>query len=61
MTGRGTIFERDGDELVPLYHLVPSVPLDQRLDFVENVTRVVNETYAEAFTKRFDRAIRTAR
>jgi hypothetical protein len=61
MTGRGTIFERDGDELVPLYHLVPSVPLDQRLDFAENVTRVVNETYAAAFTKRFDRAIRTAR
>lgn len=59
--GGGTIFERDGPDLVPLYHLVPSVPLDQRLDFIPNVRRAVLDTYQDAFTMRFTQAIRTAR
>lgn len=59
---RGAIWERTQDGgLRPLYWLVPSVPLDQRLDFFENVRTTVLSTFADAFTRRFDEAMRTAR
>lgn len=57
-----TIFERRRDgEIRALYQLVHSVPLDQRLEFVENVSRTALATYPRAFVTRFDRAVRTAR
>lgn len=57
-----TIFERTPEGGIrALYQLVPSVDLDQRLDFVDNVIRSVLDTYAGHFTKRFDQAIRSAR
>lgn len=57
-----TIFERlRNGRIRALYQLVPSVDLDQRLRFVDNVIRTVRRVFPAAFTKRFDKAIRTAR
>ncbi|MGE0456424.1 MAG: hypothetical protein AB7I13_00250 [Vicinamibacterales bacterium] len=59
--GRGGIFERDGDELVPLYWFVPSVPIKPTLHFESNTKRTVERQWASNFTTAFDRAINTAR
>lgn len=56
-TGRGTIFQRDGDTVVALYQLVPQVRIEPELEFVKTAERVVEERWAENFTRAFDRAI----
>lgn len=62
--GRGTIFQRYGpqrSDVRVLYQLVPSVDLDQRLKFVETVSRAASSTFDTAFAERFQKAVRTAR
>ena len=57
-----TIFEELQDRSIrALWQLVDRTPLDQRLDFIANLTKAVDDTFADSFTRRFDRAIRTAR
>lgn len=59
--GTGTIFLRDGEVNTVLYQLVPQVDLDQRLKFVTTISDSVVKDWPDAFVRRFDRAIRTAR
>lgn len=57
-----TIFEELQDRSIrPLWQLVPSTDLDQRLDFVENVVRTVEDSFPRFFTERFDQATRRTR
>jgi hypothetical protein len=59
--GVRTIFFVEGDRIVPLYHLVPSVSLPPDLEFVDTAEKTVTENWPDNFTRSFDRAIRTAR
>lgn len=61
--GRAIFFDEgsQGGGIVPLYWLVRAAPLDQRLDFLDNVTKSVLQTYDANFVKRFDQATRSAR
>lgn len=58
-TGTGRHGTHDGAEVV--FFLRPRTPLDPQLDFVENVTRIVGERWAENMTAAWDRAIASAR
>lgn len=55
--GRGTIFERDADELIPLYQLVPRVSIDPVLGFERTARRVVAERWGDNFTRSFNAAV----
>ena len=60
--GRRAIFFDEGDEgIKPLYWLVPSVPIQPSLNFVENIRGAVLAVYDANFTKALDRAIGSAR
>lgn len=59
--GRGTIFLRDDEGLVPLYQLVPLVRIRPELEFVRHGKAAVATQWAPNFTAAFDRAMRTAR
>ena len=59
--GKGTIFERDGAELLPLYQLVPRVRISPDLQFVDTANKTVNAEWVNQFGIAFDRATKTAR
>lgn len=59
--GKRSIWFDEGDRIVPLYWLVPSVPLPPDLEFVETAKKTVDEKFDDHFTRAFDLAIRTAR
>ena len=63
--GGGGIFQRFGSkgntEVRLLFALVPRVSIQPDLDFLDNVTRVVDTRFADRFYFRFDEAVRTAR
>ena len=59
--GRGTIFERDGDEILALYQFKPRVSITPDLQFIENATKTVDKRFGVHFSTAFDRAVRTAR
>lgn len=67
--GSGWILRRTGpgtwgslfEGTTVLYRLVPEVPIEARLDFVDTMVRTVTTTYASYFRQEFARAVRTAR
>lgn len=59
--GRGTIFQRTDEGLVPLYQLVPVVRIRPELRFIENAGQAIDREWVRQFTAAFDRATRTAR
>ena len=63
--GGGGIFQRFGrkgsTDVRLLFALVPRVSITPDLDFLDNVTRVVDTRFADRFSLRFDEAVRTAR
>ena len=44
-----------------LYRFKTSVPIDRRLDFIQNAERTVAQTFDKNFDRAFDRAVATAR
>ena len=59
--GKRAIFFDEGDRIVPLYWLVPSVDIEPELEFVDTATKTVNRVWEREFVSAFDRATRTAR
>ena len=63
--GGGGIFQRFGGkgstEVRLLFALVPRVSITPDLEFLDNVTQIVNTRFADRFSLRFDEAIRSAR
>ncbi len=64
MPGIG-IFQRVGrrrnSRIRMLYRFKTSVPIDRRLDFIQNAERVVQQMFDRNFDRAFDRAVATAR
>lgn len=61
--GKAIYFDESaaGGGIVPLYWLVPSVPIEPDLQFVETANMVVDRSWVEEFGRAFDIATRTAR
>jgi hypothetical protein len=59
--GKRAIFFDEGDRIVPLYWLVPSVDIEPELEFVDTAVKTVNRVWEREFVSAFDRATRTAR
>jgi len=58
----GVIYRRERrGGTTPLYVLVPSVPLEPDLRFVETIQRTATRVYAEEYRKAWEHALRTAR
>lgn len=58
-TGPGRHGSHQGS--VPIFFLRRRTPLDPQLDFVANVTRIVEERWEDNIAEAWDRALRTAR
>lgn len=59
---RGVLFERElGEDPMPLYFIVPRVDIEPELDFIVNVTRVVDQRFVPIFEETFFQAVRSAR
>ena len=60
-SGKRAIYFDEGDRIVPLYWLVPSVDIEPELEFVDTAVKTVNRVWEREFVSAFDRATRTAR
>lgn len=60
-SGRAIFFDERGQGLKPLYWLVPSVPIEPELEFIDTANQTVEDRWQDEFVSAFDRATLTAR